>query len=192
MNRLTRLGQIFAAIFIFGLSACFDSGVEDEAAEDAGAEETGSSSSSKADRDAIRARVTELRAQKKALEAKVKELEGAAGKKDEIVKEEISVMSELDESRAYAARFREFRTRLTADLEVWRGATRASFAGVQLPEIVTVDGRRFAQVTIVSVDDENLSFTHGGGTESLPITQLPVGLRRNLIHEDTVTAERGL
>jgi hypothetical protein len=40
------------------------------------------------------------------------------------------------------------------------------------------------------VTDENLVILHAGGEATVPILQLPVGLRRNLIHEDTVLAEQ--
>jgi hypothetical protein len=45
-------------------------------------------------------------------------------------------------------------------------------------------------VTIKDVTDENLVILHAGGEATLPVLQLPVGLRRNIIHESTVLVDQ--
>jgi len=42
------------------------------------------------------------------------------------------------------------------------------------------------------VTDDGLIVEHGGGMETIPLMQLPVSLRKNVIHESTVLAEQGL
>jgi hypothetical protein len=81
---------------------------------------------------------------------------------------------------------------LDTSLAAWREATRASFKGVQLPAITTIDGKAYTGVTINGVTDDSIIVEHSGGMETIPVMQLPVSLRKNIVHESTVLAEQGL
>jgi hypothetical protein len=122
----------------------------------------------------------------------IKEMKSAASKQDELAKTEVELMSDLEATRKYASGVDTLTTQLDSSLAAWREATRASFKGVQLPAITTVDGKTYTAVTINGVTDENLIVEHSGGMETIPVMQLPVSLRKNIIHEATVLAEQGL
>lgn len=180
--------SFFAVMAVMALTSCFDSG-GDTAEEDP---EEAAYQAEKGERDAIKARVAELRAEKKELETSVKEMKSAASKQDELAKTEVEVMSDLEAARAYAASVETLSAQLDTSLSAWREATRASFKGVQLPEITTVDGKTYTAVTINGVTDDSIIVEHSGGMETIPVMQLPVSLRKNVIHESTVLAEQGL
>lgn len=176
----------FSLLAAVALSSCFDSGssTADEDPEEAVYQ------AEKAERDKIKARVAELKAEKKKLETSLKELTSASAKQGDLAKTEVEVLSDLEATRQYAAKVESLSTELDSSLAAWREATRASFRGVQLPEITTIDGKKYMSVTINGVNDENIIVEHSGGMETIPILQLPVSLRKNVIHEPTVLAEQ--
>ncbi len=171
-------------------TACFDKESGDAEAEADG--EVSSYREERAQRDELRKRVTELRAEKKALEGKIKEVGSSLKKQGEIRTKELALATELEAVRRYSAGLASLEQELDASLGTWREATRNSFKGVKLPEIVTVSGARYADVTINGVTDEAIVIGHSGGESTVPILDLPVGLRKNVIHEPTVLAEKGL
>lgn len=172
-------------------SALFVSGcIEKDSASESDSEETESYQAEKSERDEIRKRLSDLRAQKKELESELKDLTKAASEKPEVMAKELEIATQLEAARGYVSKLTSLEGELDAVLQVWRPSTRNSFKGVTLPEVVTTDGNRFTTVTIKEVTDENLTILHSGGEATVPILQLPVGLRRNLIHESTVLAEQ--
>lgn len=179
---------VFSLFAVMAFSSCFDSG-GDTAEEDP---EEAAYQAEKGERDKIKARVAELRAEKKELETSIKEMKSAASKQDELAKTEVEVMSDLEATRKYASGVETLTTQLDTSLAAWREATRASFKGVQLPAITTVDGKTYTAVTINGVTEENIIVEHSGGMETIPVMQLPVSLRKNIVHESTVLAEQGL
>jgi seryl-tRNA synthetase len=188
MKATLLLRTAFSLFAVMALSSCFDSG-GDTAEEDP---EEAAYQAEKGERDKIKARVAELRAEKKELETSIKEMKSAASKQDELAKKEVEIMSDLEAARQYVASVDTLTTQVDASLAAWREATRTSFKGVQLPEITTVDGKTYTAVTINGVTDESLIVEHSGGMETIPVMQLPVSLRKNIIHESTVLAEQGL
>lgn len=110
-------------------------------------------------------------------------------KKDKIAAEELEAMERLEPVRAYRGKLEETHAELTRSLAFWKQATRDSFKGVKLPTLVTVSGDSYESIEIVEVTDHQLKVTHSGGSATLEISDLPVGLRKNLIHESTVIAE---
>jgi hypothetical protein len=188
MKAVLVLRIVFSLFVVVGFSSCFDSG-GDTAETDP---EEAAYQAEKGARDEIKARVAELRAEKKALETSIKEMKSAASKEGELAKTELEAMSNLEATRQYAGRIDTLTTELDTSLGAWREATRASFKGVQLTEITTIDGKTYTAVTINGVTDDGLIVEHGGGMETIPLMQLPVSLRKNVIHESTVLAEQGL
>jgi len=188
MKATLLLRIVFSLFAVMAFSSCFDSGGE-TAEEDA---EEAAYRAEKGERDKIKARVAELRAEKKTLETSIKEMKSASSKQGELAKTEVEVLSDLETTRKYAADVDALAAQVDTALAAWREATRASFKGVQLPEITTVDGKTYTGVTINGVTDEALIVEHSGGMETIPVMQLPVSLRKNVIHEGTVLAEQGL
>jgi len=182
------LRTVFSLFVAVALSSCFDSG-GDTAGDDP---EEAAYQAEKGERDKIKARVDELKEEKKALETTLEEFKSASGEGGDLARTEVEVTSELEAARAYASRVDALAAELDASLATWREATRASFKGVKLPEITTIDGKKYTAVTINGVTDDALIVEHGGGMESIPVMQLPVGLRKNVIQEATVLAEQGL
>ncbi len=178
------LALAFAALFS---TACFEKDAESDAEE----AEVSAYREERAQRDELRKRVSELRAEKKDLEKKLKELAGSLKKENEIRAKELELSTELEAVRRYSGELASLEQSLDASLGHWRTATRNSFKGVQLPEIVTVGGTRYADVTINEVTDETIVIGHERGESTVPILDLPVGLRKNVIHEPTVLAEKG-
>lgn len=178
--------RVIAIASTISLGGCLEKGP----VADAELEDAESYQAEKADRDSIRERLSELRAEKKSLESELKSLTKAASEKPEVMAKELELSTRLESIRSYSASLDALDSELEAGLEVWRPATRNSFKGVVLPEITTTDGRQFTGVTLKEVTDENLVFLHAGGEDSVPILQLPVGLRRNLIHESTVLVDQ--
>jgi hypothetical protein len=183
--RIRALSLLLPALL---LSSCFDSGGNSEAEDP----EDAAYRAEKAERDAIRAKVSELKEVKKSLETEIKSIQTAASRKDDLAKEEIDALAKLEATRQYASKLDALSAAVDASLSSWRDATRKSFKGVQLPEIVTVDGKTYSGVTINGVLDDSIVIEHSGGMETLPVSQLPIGLRRNVIHETTVLTEQGL
>lgn len=170
------------------VTGCFDQGAEEdpEAAEEASYREE------RAERDASKKEVAELKAEKKRLEKELESLEEALENEAEIREKEVKASADLATSREYVARLEGLEASVDGALQGWRAATRGSFRGVQLPEIVTVGGTTYTQVTLQSVGDDSITITHQGGDATIPILELPLGLRRNVIHEPTVLTERSL
>lgn len=179
---------LFAVTSVMTFTSCFDSG-GNTAEEDP---EEAAYQAEKGERDMIKARVSELRTEKKDLEASIKKMKSAASNQDELAKTEIEIMSDLEATRQYMASVDTLVTQVDASLAAWREATRTSFKGVRLPEVTTVDGKIYTAVTINGVTDDGLIVEHSGGMETIPVMQLPVSLRKNIIHESTVLAEKGL
>jgi predicted RNase H-like nuclease (RuvC/YqgF family) len=175
-----------ALVCLVSLTGCF----EKESVSDEEAAENESYQKEKAERDSIRDTLSELRAEKKELESRMKTLTKAASEKPEITAKELEISTQLEEVRAYTSSLNALEGELDLNLQTWRAATRNSFKGVVLPEIVTTDGAKYSGVTIKEVTDENLVILHSGGEATLPILQLPVGLRKNVIHEPTVLADQ--
>jgi len=132
----------------------------------------------------------ELRDERRDLERRVAELREAGQRREELVQEELAAVAALDEVRGYERKLRSLHEEATAQLQTWREATRRSFVGVQLPEIETIDGAKWTAVTIRHVGDDAIQIEHAGGTAEIEILRLPLGLRKNLIHEPTALAER--
>lgn len=186
MRRFVLHSQALVLASTLFVSGCF----EKDSTSEAESEESEAYEAEKSDRDEIRKRLSELRAEKKELESELKELTKAATEKPEVIAKELEISTQLEAARGYVAKLTSLEGELDTVLEVWRPSTRNSFKGVTLPEVVTTDGSRFTSVTIKEVTDDNLTILHSGGEATVPILQLPVGLRRNLIHESTVLAER--
>jgi len=132
----------------------------------------------------------ELYQEKLALRKQLKELQ--AKSKDDLAKQELTKVSEMEEVRAYYESVVSTKATLESSLDQWRSATRGSFAGVKLPQIQLISGETFSDVTIAAVEDDVLRITHSGGDATLEIMKLPVGLRKNVIHEPTVLTDRGV
>ena len=170
------------------LSSCSDSGKETTEVDP----EESAYRAEKAERDASKGRLAELRAEKKELEAAIKALKTASGKPGDLAKKELESTTELEAVRQYEAGLETLSKEVETSLGAWREATRASFKGVQLPEVTTIDGTKYSTVTINGVTDDTLVIEHSGGMQTIPIMQLPAGLRKNVIHEATVLAEADL
>lgn len=170
----------------FLMTGCFESSSDSEDVADDEEEEVGSS---KSDRDAIRTELSELRAKKKDLEGQIRDLEKNVKKKDELVATELKAVEEQEAARAYARSLDALNQALDVNLQAWREGTRRSFIGVTLPELVTVGGETYTGVTVAGVTDDQLAIQHAGGQANIMIVDLPVALRKNLIHEPTVLSE---
>lgn len=184
---------LFAVISTLFLSSCFKGGnsEENEPTDDSSqTEESSVGSESTASGASSREEINELRKEKKTLEGELKDIEESISKSDDIIVEEIEVAKQLEEVRAYARAVSSFEAELDQSLTDWQAATWKSFVGVKLPQVTTIDGRNFREVEITSVAAETLGFSHSGGSESVEVIQLPLSLRRNLIHTQTVLAER--
>jgi len=119
---------VFPLFAVMAFSSCFDSG-SDTAETDPG---EAVYQAEKGERDKIKARVAELRAEKKELETSIKEMKSAASKEGELAKTELEVLSDLEATRQYVGRIDRLTAELDSSLSAWREATRASFKGVQL------------------------------------------------------------
>jgi hypothetical protein len=82
---------VFPLFAVMAFSSCFDSG-SDTAETDP---EEAVYQAEKGERDKIKARVAELRAEKKELETSIKEMKSAASKEGELAKTELEVLSDL-------------------------------------------------------------------------------------------------
>ena len=186
MRMIRRCAHVIAFASTLFMAGC----LEKESISDEEAAESDSYQADKAERDSIRERLSELRAEKKSLESELKILTKAASEKPEVIAKELEISTKLEAVRTYSASLDALDAELEAGLGVWRPATRNSFKGVVLPEITTTDGKQYTGVTIKEVTDENLVILHAGGEATLPVLQLPAGLRRNLIHESTVLVDQ--
>lgn len=158
------------------LTGCLDKilpGASDETEEGAGEGSAGTS---------------ELYQEKLALAKQLKELQAAS--KIDLAKEELTRVSEMEEVRAYYESVVSTKAALQTSLSQWRAATRGSFVGVKLPQIQLISGETYSDVTLIAVEDQVVKITHSGGEATLEIMKLPVGLRKNVIHEPTVLTER--
>lgn len=122
----------------------------------------------------------------------MKELTDLAASEGDLITEEVKIAADAEKIRSYHVAASNMRELLTTSVDAWREATRASFAGVELPEIKTTDGKTYSSVVIQKVDDESLVISHSGGNETIPVINLPVALRKNIIHETTVLATKEL
>ncbi len=158
------------------LTGCFDKilpGASDEVEDGSGEGSAGTS---------------EIYQEKLALAKQLKELQAAT--KIDLAKEELTKVGEMEAVRAYYEAVVSTKTALETSLSQWRTATRSSFVGVKLPQIQLISGETFSDVTLTAVEDEVIKITHSGGEATLEIMKLPVGLRKNVIHEPTVLTER--
>lgn len=176
------------------LTGCFDQGggEEEEASSEVKKPKKESSSSSKGKSDEPEMSWSDLLKEKRALESQIKKIEKSQESSGDIKKEELDALQELEEVRTYLSNAQKLNDNVTSALNHWQEATRKSFEGVRLSEIVTISGESYKDVTITGVGDEKISISHSGGNTELEITSLSLGLRRNLIHEPTVLAEKGL
>lgn len=184
MNRPLRTPWLLfttLAASAFLMAGCFDSSSDSDGDEE--------DASSDTDLGGTRTELSELRAKKKELEGQIRDLEKNVKKQDELVAAELKAVEELEAARAYSKNLDDLNQGLDANLGAWREATRRSFIGVTLPELVTVGGQTYTGVTIAGVTDDQLAIQHAGGQASIMIVDLPVGLRKNLIHEPTVLSE---
>lgn len=175
-------GCIYFAL-VFCVSSCSDvvdkfSGSGDESEETAG--------SSSEDLDALEKK---LLAEKERLRKRLRALEDAVEDSEQLLEVESETLGRLNRVRDYAEKVEIAHSSLEKALGEWRTATRSSFNGVKLPEVVTDDGREYTDITITEVTDNHLTFEHSSGNETVEIARLPLGLRKNLIHETTVLAE---
>ncbi len=170
------------------LTGCFESSSEpeEEQEEEVGG---GTSKGARPDKDAIREELTELRAKKKTLDEQLRGIQKDLSKKSDLVATELEVVETLGQTKAYVAGLDSLDAALDTNLKAWREATRRSFIGVKIPEIVTVKGDKFTDVAIAGVTDNELMIQHAGGQATLLILDLPVSLRKNLLHEPTVLSE---
>lgn len=187
--------------FSLGLTSCLDKladspdGEGDSEEEVAGTDEKRSASearegkkkSSKQDKRSF----TEIRSERKALEKRVAELKALAESANALVAEEVEVTDRVNKIRAYHGSLTTLHGELTKAKEAWKAASRESFVGVELPEITTSDGNKYQSVKILKIEENSISIAHSGGTENIEVVKLPVGLRKNILHEATVLATRG-
>ncbi|HRQ90624.1 MAG TPA: hypothetical protein PLA50_17655 [Bacteroidia bacterium] len=189
MRSMTKWAAILLLITFSGLvTGCFDSGTVEEDDDDVEVREEGSKAGD--GKKALRTRVKELEAEKKALSAELASIQKASKKGTNLVEEEIKWSRDLEATRAYLGGLDELEAHLDQSLEAWRNATRESFKGVRIPEITTVGGVKYVNATIVKVTDSSLAITHEAGEAEIPALDLPVGLRKNMIHEPTVLSEK--
>ena len=175
-----------ALLIAFGLTSCFkdESGQNDSESMEAG------KSSTKSEYKRIRDEVIALKKEKRSLEDRIKAIEGAGEDQPSLVEKEIQTAEKLAQIRGYRSAIDRHEAALDQSLDQWRTATRASFAGVKLPGIKTIKGEQYTGVTIKQINDESMTFDHSGGSATVPILELPLGLRKNVIHEATVLAGR--
>lgn len=133
---------------------------------------------------------TEIREERKALEKRVEELESLAASQNELIAEEVAVSARVEKIREYHSAVTQLRDELTAAKAGWQQASRDSFIGVQLPEVALTNGTTYSNVVISKVDGEMLHIKHTEGSAEIPILQLPVALRKNVLDEATVLATR--
>ncbi len=92
---------------------------------------------------------TQLRNEKRALEARLAELKKLEDRQEELVREEIEVSTRLESARTYLAELAKLEREVETSLEGWKGQTRNSFVGVQLPQVTTIAGDTYEQVEIL-------------------------------------------
>lgn len=178
--------SLYLLLAVFCLTSCND---VVESLTSSGEEESETSSAPKDDTDELE---DQLKAEKEALKDRIDEIEDALEDEDKLVKKELEVVERLGELRKYSDKVEKTHADLEKALGGWRTATRGSFKGVKLPKIETIGGVVYSDVTITNVADDQLTIEHSGGMDTVEISQLTLDLRRNLIHEPTVTAERDL
>lgn len=184
---------LISSIFLI---SCLDSPSDDQSADDDGDSKPSASASSDVEETSeAEVEVEEKMSFPEALKIKrslgreLEALERDFEKRDELAAEELEAMKVLEPVREYRTALEGTHEELTRSLAFWKKATRDSFKGVKLPEIVTVSGDKFQEVEITGVSDHQLEIVHSGGSSTLEISDLSVGLRKNLIHEPTVKAE---
>lgn len=134
-------------------------------------------------------RFPEALKRKRSLTRELESLKKGAESQEDIASRAEEVKAELAEVQRWDQELSALEQSLQESLDHWRKATRLSFAGVQLPNISTLGGETYSNVRIEFVGETELKLTHAGGSETLQIADLPIGLRKNLIHEPTVLAE---
>jgi len=110
------------------------------------------------------------------------------GKEDDSDKEEEEADEDTPEA-AYLAKLGEMDEYFSSELDLWRDATRGSFEGIKLKEVKTNSGQIFVDVEIKKVTGDTFEITHSVGEASIPVKDLDEGLRKNLIHEETILEE---
>ncbi|MAS92510.1 MAG: hypothetical protein CMO55_04870 [Verrucomicrobiales bacterium] len=178
----------------FLLSGCLDQGGGDDEAPEAPSEpkEKKETTSSGGGGEEQEMSWSDYLKEKRALESEIKKIEKSQESSDEIKQEELAALKELEEVRTYLSNAQKLSESTASALGQWKAATRKSFEGVRLKEVQTIAGETYTDVTITGVADETVSITHSGGSAEVEISSLPLGLRKNLIHESTVLAEKGL
>lgn len=171
--------KYFPFLWLLGtlsLTGCLDKilpGASDEVEDGAGEGSAGTS---------------EIYQEKLALTKQLKKLQAASN--IDLAKEELTKVSEMEAVRAYYETVVSTKAALETSLSQWRAATRSSFVGVKLPQIQLISGETYSDVTLTAVEDEVVRITHSGGEATLEVMKLPIGLRKNVIHEPTVLTER--
>lgn len=185
---MTTFRVLLTTAIALSLVSCFSE--KEDIAENPPPKASGSSEGKSSESVSSRERINELRKVKRDLENELKELERKPEENKDLQKQEIEIVQQLEIVRNYAGSLDDLEKSLSESLKAWQQATWNSFRGVTLPEITTVDGRNFTQIEILQVTEDSLKFKHSTGTETVEIVQLPVSLRRNLIHPQTVLAGR--
>lgn len=183
---------ILVLLVAFGLSSCFkDESSDSNDTERSNSEEKGEPSV-KSEYKRIRDDVTGLKKVKRELEGKIDDFEDSQKESSTLAQKEIEVAGDLEEIRKYRNALNSHEEALDQSLGQWRTATRGSFKGVKLPGIETVKGDRYSGVTISNIDGESITFEHSGGMATIPVIELPLSLRKNVIHEATVLADKAV
>ncbi len=129
----------------------------------------------------------ELRDKESDLQKDIKKMQSKSRSAMRISEESASELAKLNEARDYMERLKTLNSQLQAQIDIWGPATRGSFAGIKLDQVATADGQSFNGVEIVGVTAEDFTFTHRGGSEpvTVKVANLPLGLRKNLLHPET-------
>ena len=186
MNRLKYFGLLLVSYL---LTSCFDSSPPEEPTPkppETSEASAGDSGSSDPEEEMSFPEALKL---KRSLAKDLAKLEEELAEAKNPSSEGAIAVKTLEEIAQYTTSLTEAQAAITESLEFWRTETRNSFEGVKLPEMITSSGTLYRAVTITEVGDEQLVISHEGGTATVPIAELTIGLRKNLIHEPTVLSE---
>lgn len=189
IDYMRKLATAFLLLSTFLFAGCLESS-KDESSSGENAEESaaGSGGGSQSNGEGEMSFPEALKL-KRSLARELEALQNGAQSQEELAARAEEAKAELAEVQQYEQELRALEEALQASLDHWRKATRLSFAGVQLPNISTLGGETYSNVRIEYVGETDLKITHAGGSETLLIEELPLALRKNVIHEPTVLAE---
>jgi len=97
--------------------------------------------------------------------------------------------SEIETYHSDLVASREF---LEERIGVWKKATRESLVGRALENIRLTSGRVIAKARLAAIDDDTVTLELPTGTEAFAYDELPIDLRRNLVHEETIRVHNRL